>query len=229
MSGELMHFEILVEDQSGRVMLEQVVPKLIDPRHTVRFHHYRGIGQLPRGEKPRTQAAKRILLDQLPRLLRGFGRAFAGYGRDFSGCVVVVMDADDRDPTAFAEELAALLNQCQPKPEARFPIAIEEGEAWLLGDRQAVMAAYPRAKQQVLDRYAQDSVCGTWEVLADALHPEGSAGLRALGYRAVGIEKTAWAKAIAPRLQPERNASPSFKNFCATVRELAGPEDSPSP
>lgn len=224
-----MHFEILVEDQSGRIMLEQVVPKLIDPRHTVRFHHYRGIGQLPRGEKPRTQASKRILLDQLPRLLRGYGRAFAGYGPHFSGCVVVVMDADDRDPKALAKELAALLNQCQPRPEARFTFAIEEGEAWLLGDRQAVLAAYPKAKQQVLDRYTQDSVCGTWELLADALHPKGSAGLKNHGYSAVGSEKTAWAKNIAPRLIPDRNTSNSFKIFCTTLRELAGITSSSPP
>ena len=47
-------------------------------------------------------------------------------------------------------------------------------EAWYLGDQQALMEADPRAKRKVLDTYIQDSACGTWELLADAIYPGGS-------------------------------------------------------
>ncbi len=45
-----MHFEILVEDQSGEKALEILMPKIIGNQHTCDFHYYRGIGRIP----PRT-------------------------------------------------------------------------------------------------------------------------------------------------------------------------------
>lgn len=53
----------------------------------------------------------------------------------------------------------------------------EEIEAWLLGDRHALLSAYPHAKMHVLNTYVQDSICGTWEVLADAVYPGGTSKL----------------------------------------------------
>ena len=48
-------------------------------------------------------------------------------------------------------------------------MAIEEGEAWLLGDIPAIQSVYPNAKNAVLNGYENDSICGTWEKLADAV------------------------------------------------------------
>ena len=62
---------------------------------------------------------------------------------------------------AFKQELLNLLKTCDPCPRALFRIAIEESEAWLLGDRDAVKAAYPRAKNAVLDNYVQRATCKT--------------------------------------------------------------------
>ena len=66
-----------------------------------------------------------------------------------------------------------MLQECRQKPRVLFRFAIEEMEAWLLGDRQAILKEFPRAKVHVLDSYLQDSICGTWEVLADAVFPAG--------------------------------------------------------
>ncbi|MDR3176930.1 MAG: hypothetical protein LBU06_10435, partial [Desulfovibrio sp.] len=44
-----------------------------------------------------TGADRRILLDQLPRLLNGFGRTFAGYGDSYKAVVIVVCDLDDKN------------------------------------------------------------------------------------------------------------------------------------
>ena len=216
-----MHFEILVEDRSGKAALEILVPKIIGARHTFRVHAYKGIGRIPGNITGTTGAGHRLLLDHLPRLLRGYGKAFAGYAGRFEAAVVVVCDLDDRCLKVFRQELFAALNACNPRPETRFCIAIEEGEAWLLGDIAAVKAAFPTAKDRVLYRYRNDSICGTWELLADALYPGGSRSLMDMGHQAVGREKSRWSETIAPLMNVDGNASPSFQYFRSKVRELA--------
>ena len=133
----------------------------------------------------------------------------------------MVVDLDDRDCLAFKRELLAVLNACRPRPRTLFRIAIEESEAWLLGDREAVKAAYPRARDSILDGYQQDGICGTWEVLADAVHPGGSARLEKDGWPAPGKAKCEWAAKIAPHMEPGRNRSRSFQVFRDGVRRLA--------
>ena len=114
----------------------------------------------------------------------------------------------------------AVLNACNPKPETRFCIAIEEGEAWFLGDIPAVKAAYPKAKEEVLNRYQNDAICGTWELLADALSSGGSSALRKKGGQAVGRAKSDWADKIAPHMDVDANASASFQYFRDKIRDL---------
>ena len=191
-----MHFEIFVEDQSGKKMLDILVPKIIGNAHTFIVHSYKGIGHIPKGLKSGTDARKRILLAQLPKILQGMGKACAN---GYPVAVIVVCDLDDHCLKAFRQELLQILNHCAPKPETRFCIAIEEGEAWLLGDISAIKSAYPKAKSAVLNKYKNDSICGTWERLADAVYPGGSAALSEKGWQAVGAEKSQWAERIAPQ------------------------------
>ena len=101
-----------------------------------------------------------------------------------------------------------------------FCIAIEEGEAWLLGDIFAIKAAYPKAQDNVLNGYENDSICGTWELLADAVFNNGSDALKKQGWQAVGRAKSAWAENIAPHMDVDANASPSFRYFRDKVRDL---------
>ena len=135
--------------------------------------------------------------------------------------VIVVCDLDDKCLKAFRQELFAVLNACDPKPETRFCIAIEEGEAWLLGDIPAVKAAYPNARDNVLSSYENDSICGTWELLADAVSSGGASGLKNRGWQVVGREKSVWAEKITPHMNVDDNASPSFRYFRERVRNLA--------
>ena len=67
----------------------------------------------------------------------------------------VVCDLDDKCLKTFLQELYAVLNACNSGPETRFCIAVEEGEAWLLGDTPAVKAAYPMAKDRVLNQLCE--------------------------------------------------------------------------
>lgn len=212
-----MHIEILVEDSSGKRLLDLLVPLILGPMgepHTWRIHPYRGVGRLPKNLSSQADPAKRALLDNLPRLITGYGRT---PGID---ATVVVVDTDNRDCRQFLAELQALVARCEPRPEVMFRLAIEEMEAWLLGDQAAILAAYPRADRAVLQRYKQDSVCGTWETLADAVYPGGSRALRKLGFPASGTAKHEWAEKVGPYLDLNTNLSPSFNKFVEGLQRL---------
>ena len=216
-----MHFAILVEDRSGKKALDILIPKIIGDQHTFKVIEYRGIGRIPKKLTSGTDASKRLLLDRLPRLLGGYGKTFANYPVNYPAAVILVCDLDDKCLKAFRQELLALLNACNPKPETRFCIAIEEGEAWMLGDIPAIKTAYPKAEDDVLYRYENDSICGTWELLADAVYIGGSSELKNKGWQAVGREKSAWSEKIAPLMDVDVNASPSFQYFRKKMLELA--------
>ena len=222
MRGDLMHFEILVEDQSGKKALDILVPKIIGEQDTFKVHPYKGIGRIPRNMRNTQNAAKRILLENLPKLLKGYGRTFAAYPDDYPTVVVLVCDLDDQCLKAFRQELFGIFDQCNPKPKTRFCIAIEEGEAWFLGDLNAIRRAYPKAKNQVLNTYVNDSICGTWEKLADAVYPGGSSALIAGGWQVIGAEKSKWAEKIPPHMEMANNTSPSFRYFRDKLNELTG-------
>lgn len=214
-----MHIEFLVEDSSGASMIGTLLPQVIGGQglpHTWRVHQYKGIGRLPANLTAKADPVKRALLGQLPRLLRGYGRTPGVDG------VVVVLDNDQRNCSAFLRELKALLGNCKPAPRTLFRLAIEEMEAWFLGDRQALLSAYPRARKPVLAHYEQDAVCDTWELLADAIHPGGYAAIRSAGWPLPGQIKHEWAERIAPHMDVERNLSPSFRKFRDGVRDLVG-------
>ena len=212
-----MHFEVLVEDASGRAALDVLLRKILPCEHTWRTTPYKGLGRIPKDLRPRQDPAKRQLLTQLPRLLRGYGRSLWP-----DSALIVVVDLDRRDCLDFKRELLGVLQSCDPRPTALFRIAIEEIEAWLLGDRSAVLTAYPSARTTVLDSYIPDSICGTWEVLADAVHPGGARALRKAAWPAVGAAKHEWAKRIGPHVDVDRNRSTSFQTFRRGLLRLAG-------
>lgn len=213
-----MHIEILTEDSSSQRLLEHLMPKLIGPYgapHSWRVHPYRGIGRIPTGLSATSDPSKRILLDQLPRVLRGY-TATPGYD-----AVVVLLDADGRGCATFLTELRSLAASCGASHLVLFRLAIEETEAWYLGDRSALQRAYPKARMRALDHYMQDSVCGTWELIAEAIHPGGSRAIRQVGWPLPGQIKHEWADRIGPLLDPEINLSPSFGKLRDGIRRLA--------
>jgi hypothetical protein len=212
-----MHIEVLVEDSSGARLVEMLLPRVIGAQgepHTWRVHDYGGVGRIPKKLTAADLSTKKTLLDRLPGILQAHGKT---PGID---AVVVVLDSDRRDCKELLAELQALLTRCDPAPNALFRLAIEEMEAWLLGDRAALLRAYPKAKKDALSRYVQDSVCGTWEALADAVHPGGSAAIRKAGWPLPGQVKHEWVQQIGPHLDIEQNVSPSFCKFRDGLRRL---------
>jgi len=209
-----MHFEILIEDQSGKEAMEILLPKLLGSEITFEIHPYKGLGHIPEGLRPGSDPSKRKLLNELPRLLQGYGKVPG------CGTIIVVCDLDNRNKKQFLSELQSVLDNCNPKPEVFFFLAIEEFEAWYLGDLSAVREAYPNAKSNVLSNYKNDSICGTWEILADAVYKGGHKTLLKKGWQAIGEQKRIWAKAISPYMDVDNNISPSFKEMYAKLRTI---------
>ena len=216
-----MHFEVLAEDKSGSIALDILLAKICrssGATHSWKLRPYKGIGRIPKNLHAAPDPGTQLLLHHLPALLRGYGHSLPAA----DACVVVVVNLDDKDCMAFKRQLLGVLHACNPGPRTLFRIAIEESEAWLLGDQSAVKAAYPNARDSVLNDYTQDAICGTWEVLADAVHAGGSAQLKKAGYPIAGKAKCDWARRIAPHMDVDRNRSKSFQVFRDGVRRLAG-------
>lgn len=209
-----MHIEILVEDKSGGILLDTLLPKILGEHgapHTWKIHPYRGIGHIPKDLKEKIDPAKRVLLNRLPDLLRGYGKTPG------INAVVVVLDVDKRDRKEFLTELKEVADESCPATKVMFRLAIEEMEAWYLGDKEALLRAYPSAKNDIIRKYEQDSVCGTWELLANAVRQGGS---KNSGIADSGYLKYEWAKKIGPLMNIEANVSPSFCKLRDGLRRI---------
>lgn len=211
-----MHIEVLVEDSSGAALMEHLMPKLLGEaagEHRWRVHPFKGVGRIPKNLTLQSDARIKTLLDKLPRMLEGYGRS--GYE-----AVLVLVDTDRHDASVFRQGLEHMLEQCPNAPRTVFGLATEEIEAWYFGDRTALLEAFPRADKRVLNRYQQDTVCGTWEMLADALVKGGAAALKKQGFHKAGEFKHDCANRIGPLMDVARNQSPSFCNTRQGVSDL---------
>jgi hypothetical protein len=211
-----MHIEVLVEDSSGAALMKHLMPNLLAVaagEQTWRIHDFKGVGRIPKNLTSQSDARVRTLLDKLPRMLEGYGKS--GYE-----AVLVLVDTDRQDAAAFRRSLHEMLKHCPHAPRTVFGLATEEIEAWYFGDRTALLEAYPHADKKVLNKYRQDSICGTWEMLADALVKGGSAAIKKQGFFKVGEFKHECANRIGPRMNVACNQSPSFCTTRQGVMEL---------
>lgn len=216
-----MHIEFLVEDASGQELLSQIMKKYVEENNiSIRynFKSYKGIGSINKGKKADMIKSEQ-LLSELPKRLKAF-QAISLYDKELS--VFVVVDNDKHDPGMFYESLKAICQRNGITMDCVFCIAVEEMEAWLLGDRDAIINAYPELKDRIISKhsqYVQDSICGTWEFLADMLSEKGIKGFfeKNRTVYEVGLQKSIWAKRIGAELDINANKSPSFNRF---IQEL---------
>ncbi|MDM8535363.1 DUF4276 family protein [Desulfobacterales bacterium HSG17] len=217
-----MHFEILVEGQAELTALSILMSKILgeyNQPHTWNIHKHRGIGKLPEDIEAAPKSYDRTLLHNLPSKLRAYGNSMGEYE-----IVILLVDLDNRkDCIAFKNELHSVLDICEQKPNFMIRIAIEELEAWYFGDQNAIVKAFQNYNEKAFKDYIQDSQCGTWEKLAEVIHPGGLKALEDYGRRSVRIlgEKRKWAALIAPNMNVEENKSQSFCCFRDGIRKLA--------
>lgn len=216
----MKHIELFVEDQSGKIMLEHLIPKMLDQIGindvTFKINSYKGIGRISKKQTSAKAIKARQLMDNLPKIINGCGNAYNSWPKDYQGYVIIICDLDKNDKKIFLKKLDELLESCHNKPPTFFCLAIEEGEAWLLGDRKAVMTAFPHANEKLLNSYKQDSICDTWETLAAIVGFD----YRGKSFPEIGKEKCRWADSISPHINLKRNKSPSFQYLLATVKAI---------
>lgn len=123
----------------------------------------------------------------------------------------------------FSPDAARIIQTAAPQPylnRTGSNINVKEMEAWLLGDQNAIRAAYPDAKFKMAKTYGQDAICDTWQVLADVVYNKGYTGLMKTAknkYSEIGRVKCEWADKIGARLDLENNESPSFNFFIKEI------------
>lgn len=211
-----MYFQFLIEDSSTEILIGHVMKKLQRkyPDREILFDmkSFNGIGHL-RTTGNLMDRKGGNLLNNLYIYLRGFDKALSSMK---NAAIVVVMDNDQRDVGLFKQDLEQVANEAVENTDYVFWIAVKEMEAWLLGDEEAIMRAYPLTKRKFLKAYEQDGICDTWEVLADMIYPGGLSGLHKKAknsYSETGKAKCEWADKIGQELVLEDNVSPSFREF----------------
>ena len=191
-------FYFLIEDWSGEELIRTLMERIRATGREFDYEckHFGGLGGFSKGKTAKEAKTGRLLND-LPRYLRGLNKKLSAIPKNEGAFpLFVVLDNDTRETPLFQSQLEQIAVDNGIAIDYAFCIAVEEMEAWLLGDLDAVMTAYPQAKRKILRAYRQDSVCGTWELLADAIYPGGHAKLKQEGYAQIGKCKGEWARQI---------------------------------
>ena len=199
-----MFVEFFLEEPSAEAFLQRFVGKLL-PKGT--------------GVAYRVFSGKQDLLKKLPERLKGMSWIAADHR------IVVLVDEDRQDCLALKSQLeraardAGLLTKSAAKGQTfkvLNRIAVEELEAWFLGDLPAIQSAYPRFKPShvaAANRRDPDAVKGgTNEALERALQQAG--------YYSTGLPKIEVARNIADHMKVARTTSTSFKQFVQGIAAL---------
>ncbi len=216
------YIEILVEDDSGGILAKQIMDKYVADKDNIiyKIHSFKGIGKIPRKIKGMSQVKSKRLLTDLPMYLRGMSLSLENMpGKK---AIFVLLDSDDNGCRRLKNDLVRMYEELQISVQVSFCIAVEEMEAWLLGDCEALLKAYPMAKRQLLQKYVQDSIIGTWECLADIVYKGGLQALKrnASSYYEIGQFKCECARNIGNFLDIENNSSQSFNHFIQKLDAL---------
>ena len=179
---------------------------------------YKGIGGLKKGPDAKNIKSDH-LLNELPKRMCAFNTILKS---NENASLFIILDNDTRDTIEFKQQLSDVARQNNITLDHVFCIAVEEIEAWLLGDVQAIKEAYPKLHNRIIEKhnnYKQDSICGTWEILADMLTKNGFNGFRKANPSAmeVGKVKSKWAEEIGKYLHIRENVSPSFIYFITEI------------
>lgn len=192
-----MHLEVLVEEPSAEAALEDLLPQ-IAPKSTFKVHAHTG---------------KLDLLGRLPGKIRAYSRILKVHA-DWR--VIVLVDEDRQDCKKLKRRVTDLGRSLGMQRNLLTRIAVEELEAWFLGDVGALTSAFPKVPSSLAERRGfrdPDGVAGgTWEALERVL--------QRAGYFHGGLRKIEAAHAIAKRMNVEENRSRSFRTFRDGVRRL---------
>ena len=194
-----MHIEFLIEEASTEIVLNEIIPRILEDETTFKIHDFRG---------------KSNLIKNLPNRMKGYGNIIK-HQDDLK--IVILIDKDNQncqELKQILEEVAAKAGLTTPSTSNNFQvlnrIVVEELEAWFFGDIKALRKAYPKVPENLTQRRSyripDEIKGGTWEALERIL---SSAGYYQKGF----MPKTEVARNIAPFMNPELNSSKSFQVF----------------
>ncbi len=194
----MTHLEILVEEPSTEAALREVMPKILHGRA-----HWKAINM---GSKGR-------LLKVLPDRLRAYRKRIDS-GEDLK--IIVLVDRDSDNCETLKQRLEAIASHSglttktavngQGEFQVVTRIAIEELEAWFIGDVDALKAAFTSLRGvKFPGNFRNPDNGGTWEQLHRFL--------KRRGIYQKSYPKIEAARKIAKHMEPSRNLSRSFQNF----------------
>lgn len=142
---------------------------------------------------------KQDLEKSIPRKIRGWQIP--------NSCFIVIRDKDGEDPIVLKERLKAL---CAGRPETLVRIPVHHLESWILGDMQALAAAFNKPNLVALSASRKfrnpDALANASQEIARLIP----------GYQKVGGART-----VAPHIDFERNSSRSFNLLINDLKRLA--------
>lgn len=198
-----MKVRVLVEGTSEKAFFDRWLPRAFEG-HTFICHPHQGKGSIPAKPERAPEPRRFGLLDLLPATLRAYANdpSTAGDG------VLIVVDADDEDPAALETAIGKLVKAYAPS-KTLVRLAVEETEAFYLGDLRAIKAAFPGADLAKARAFVPDSIVGTAELFGDVIGDDG-------------LRKVEWGEAMGARVtaDPARSRSPSFKALHAGLATL---------
>ncbi len=198
----MTRLEILVEEPSMEAALLEVMPRILKNRAQW---------------KPINMGSKGKLLKALPARLRAYRKRIDN-GENLK--IIVLVDQDNDNCEQLKRRLetnareAGLISKTAVNGQGDFQvvtrIAIEELEAWFMGDAGALKAAFTSLRSANFPgSFSNPDNGGTWERLHRFLKRHGI-------YRN-SYPKIEAARKIARYMEPDRNRSRSFQSFLQGV------------
>ena len=196
---------VLVEGQSEKALLERWAPRAF-PGHQFLIRPHQGKGAIPRLVRAPPPKRQRGLLDQLPATLRAYAASCSS-----DEAVLVLIDADEDNCEELKNRLLDVATQVCPRLRVVFRIAIEETEAFYLGDLKALKAAFP-----------QSDIVRARDLEPDSRPPQGTAEIFAEIVGDGALRKVEWAEIMGSKLttKPGESRSRSFQKLHDGIRKL---------
>lgn len=186
----MIRLEFLLEEPSMANVLKVILPKILPPGYRLNENYFL-----------RPHRGKSDLQKSIPNKIR----TFSNFHEPVK--IVILHDQDTNDCKKLKRQLMRLCEESGNCP-VLIRIICRELESWFLGDMDAMESAYPGFKAHKYKnkaKFRNPDKCQAFEELT-AILPE--------------FQKGSGSRSIAPHLNFQQNASPSFQTFISGLKKF---------